>query len=109
MDLKSRIDALLLQDRMEQLDRYTQGRGITHLGLYQGTAIREKLLREYNHGMQQVMLAPTVSNLENYLGQVVPSATAGAGHQQRRRERVLYQNASPTSTNDAPTTRSRPT
>ena len=48
MDLKSRVDALLLlQDRMEQLDRYKKEGGITtSLGLYQGDAIREKLLRE---------------------------------------------------------------
>lgn len=104
MDLKSRVDALLLlQDRMEQLDRYKKEGGITtSLGLYQGDAIREKLLREYNHGMQQVMLAPTVSNLENYLGQVVAErdklgqSNAGAAESE-----TLYQNASPTSTNDA--------
>ena len=104
MDLKSRIDALLLlQDRMEQLDRYGKEGGITtHLGLYQGTAIREKLLREYNHGMQQVMLAPTVSNLENYLGQVVAERDKlGQGNSTAAESEVLYQNASPTSTNDA--------
>jgi len=104
MDLKSRIDALLLlQDRMEQLDRYGKEGGITtHLGLYQGAAIREHLLREYNHGMQQVMLAPTVSNLENYLGQVVAErGELGQGKGTAVESAVLYQNASPTSTNDA--------
>ncbi|MCD9087059.1 type VI secretion system membrane subunit TssM [Stenotrophomonas sp. SY1] len=104
LDLKSRIDALLLlQDRMEQLDRYRKEGGITtSLGLYQGDAIREKLLREYNHGMQQVMLAPTVSNLENYLGQVVAQRdTLGQAGPAVADGEVLYQNASPTNTNDA--------
>jgi type VI secretion system protein ImpL len=104
LDLKSRIDALLLlQDRMEQLDRYRKEGGITtSLGLYQGDAIREKLLREYNHGMQQVMLAPTVSNLENYLGQVVAQRDKlGQAGPAVADGEVLYQNASPTNTNDA--------
>lgn len=104
LDLKSRIDALLLlQDRMEQLDRYSKEGGITtSLGLYQGDRIREKLLREYNHGMQQVMLSPTVSNLEEYLGQVVSGRDKlGQASTAASDSELLYQNASPTSTNDA--------
>jgi type VI secretion system protein ImpL len=52
--------------------------------------------------MQQVMLAPTVSNLENYLGQVVAERDKlGQGTSSAAESEVLYQNASPTSTNDA--------
>lgn len=104
VDLKSRIDALLLlQDRMEQLDRYKKQGGITtSLGLYQGDNIRAKLMKEYYHGMQQVMLDPTVSSLEGYLGQVVAERDKlGQGTQAAAESEVLYQNASPTSTNDA--------
>lgn len=104
VDLKARLEALqLLQDRMEQLDHYAKEGGITtHLGIYQGDAIREKLLREYNHGMQQVMLAPTVVSLEAYLASVVEArGKLGQTAVTAVESDVLYQNASPTNTNDA--------
>ena len=104
VDLKSRIDALLLlQDRMEQLDRYKKEGGITtSLGLYQGDNIRAKLMKEYYHGMQQVMLDPTVASLEAYLGQVVNEREKlGQAGPVAAESDVLYQNASPTNTNDA--------
>ncbi|UKE68203.1 type VI secretion system membrane subunit TssM [Xanthomonas cerealis pv. cerealis] len=107
VDLQSRIDALLLlQDRLEQLDRYKQKGGITSgLGLYQGGNIRKKLLAEYYNGMRQVMLEPTTANLESFLGQVVSERDRlgkSAGPQQAAQQgSVLYQDASPTDTNDA--------
>ena len=104
VDLKSRIDALLLlQDRLEQLDRYGhKGSITTRLGLYQGEAIREKLLDEYYHGMRQVMLDPAVANLEKFLGEVVAQRSRlGQTTQKAASSSVLYQDASPTSTNDA--------
>ncbi|GAB3052546.1 type VI secretion system membrane subunit TssM [Stenotrophomonas tumulicola] len=104
VDLKSRIDALLLlQDRLEQLDRYgRKGSVTTRLGLYQGEAIREKLLAEYYHGMRQVMLDPAVANLEKFLGEVVAQrGKLGQTAQKAASSNVLYQDASPTSTNDA--------
>lgn len=104
IDLKSRVDALLLlQDRMQQLDQYRKQGGITtRLGLYQGDAIRDKLLREYNHGMQQVMLTPTVASLEAYLASVVAERNRlGQGEAAAVETDVLYQNASPTNTSDA--------
>lgn len=104
VDLKSRIDALLLlQDRLEQLDRYgRKGSITTRLGLYQGDAIREKLLAEYYHGMRQVMLDPAVGNLEKFLADVVAQrGKLGQTTQKAASSNVLYQDASPTSTNDA--------
>jgi type VI secretion system protein ImpL len=103
-DLKSRIDALLLlQDRLDQLDQYGKNASITtRLGLYQGAAIREKLLQEYYHGMRQVMLDPVVANLEKFLGEVVAQrGKLGQTTQKAVDSKVLYQDASPTSTNDA--------
>ncbi|HBK45997.1 MAG TPA: type VI secretion system membrane subunit TssM [Xanthomonadaceae bacterium] len=104
VDLKSRIDALLLlQDRLEQLDQYgRRGSITTRLGLYQGDAIRAKLLQEYYHGMRQVMLDPAVANLEKFLGEVVAQrGKLGQTTQKAANSDVLYQDASPTSTNDA--------
>ncbi|MFT4249231.1 MAG: type VI secretion system membrane subunit TssM [Pseudomonas sp.] len=104
VDLKSRIDALLLlQDRLEQLDQYGRKASVTtRLGLYQGDAIRAKLLQEYYHGMRQVMLDPAVANLEKFLGEVVAQrGKLGQTTQKAADSNVLYQDASPTSTNDA--------
>ncbi|WP_149193184.1 type VI secretion system membrane subunit TssM [Luteimonas suaedae] len=105
VDLKSRIDALLLlQDRLEQLVRYRQQRSITtHLGLYQGDRIEAKLLQEYFDGMRQVMLAPTNARIEAFLAEVVARGgqlTESASQDEQAQER-LYQEASPTDTNDA--------
>lgn len=107
VDLKSRIDALLLlQDRLAQVERYDRQGGITtHLGLYQGDNIRRKLLDEYFKGMRQVMVEPTTARLEAFLSQAVserehlgqPSQAAAGGAAQAS---VLYQEASPSDTND---------
>lgn len=104
VDLKSRIDALLLlQDRLEQLQRYREKGGITtSLGLYQGGNIEKKLMAEYYQGMRQVMLDPAVANLESFLSQVVSHrAELGQSTPKAAESETLYQDASPTSTNDA--------
>lgn len=73
VDLQSRIEALLvLQDRLEQLQRHRDDHPLSlGLGLYQGAAIEAKLREEYFHGMRQLMLAPVAGKLESYLAQVV--------------------------------------
>ena len=104
VDLKSRIDALLLlQDRLEQLQRYRAEGGITtSLGLYQGGNIEKKLMAEYYHGMRQVMLEPATANLETFLAQVVSRRNElGQAAPAAAESETLYQDASPTSTNDA--------
>ncbi|NZA28508.1 type VI secretion system membrane subunit TssM [Luteimonas sp. SJ-92] len=105
VDLKSRIDALLLlQDRLEQVSRYREQRSVaTRLGLYQGDRIEAKLLQEYFDGMRQVMLAPTGARIEAFLGEVVAQgdALAEPTRGEQAKEESLYQEASPTDTNDA--------
>ncbi|MFC3551866.1 type VI secretion system membrane subunit TssM [Lysobacter cavernae] len=73
VDLQSRIEALLiLQDRMEQLDRYREDHPVSMgLGLYQGERIEQKLRAEYFHGMRQLMLDPVDAKLEGYLSDVI--------------------------------------
>ncbi|MCE7032157.1 type VI secretion system membrane subunit TssM [Lysobacter sp. GX 14042] len=125
--LGSRIEALLvLQDRLEQLERYRQDRPLgLGFGLYQGGAMEAKLRQEYFDGMRQVMLVPVATRLEDYLSQVVANraalrppvgaaaagsgghgpgtdedgadASAGAGGSPAR----LYEEASPTDSQDA--------
>src|SRR5690606_20637381 len=121
VDLGSRIEALLvLQDRLEQLERYRQDRPAgLGFGLYQGAALEEKLRQEYFNGMRQVMLAPVTARLEDYLAQVVahrgalrtpPGAAADeAGDQAGSTTGAdaggdlvrLYEEASPTDPQDA--------
>jgi type VI secretion system protein ImpL len=104
VDLKSRIDALLLlQDRLQQIDQYGRAGGITtRLGLYQGNAIRRKLLDEYFNGMRQIMVEPVTARLESFLSRAVGErdrlgkAAAGAPVDSD----VLYQEASPDNVND---------
>ncbi len=106
VDLKSRIDALLLlQDRLEQLEHYRRQGGLTTgLGLYQGGRIEDKLLREYFAGMQQVMVQPASARLEAFLGEVVAGRDSLGGEPaqaQQSAQDVLYQEASPSNVNDA--------
>ena len=105
VDLESRIDALLLlQDRLEQLARHRQQRGVVaRLGLYQGARIDTQLQHEYFNGMRQVMLAPTNARLEAYLGQVVAHGAdlAQAEPGDEGRGQGLYQEPSPTDADDA--------
>ncbi|MDE2075851.1 MAG: type VI secretion system membrane subunit TssM [Burkholderiales bacterium] len=71
-DLQSRLDALeILQDRLEQMQRYREQRPWTlGLGLYQGDAIETRLKQEYFSGLQAVLLKPAASAIETYLADV---------------------------------------
>ncbi|MDB5770032.1 MAG: tssM, partial [Burkholderia sp.] len=77
IDLVSRLEALgILQDRLEQLQRYRADRPFSlGLGLYQGERVENKLRSEYFRGLQQVMLVPVAANLETFLSEV--NANAG--------------------------------
>ncbi len=72
VDLQSRLEALeILQDRLEQMQRYRQTRPLSiGLGLYQGQAIEDRLKEEYFNGLQIVMLQPTAQAIAAYLGDV---------------------------------------
>jgi len=72
VDLQSRLEALeILQDRLEQMQRYRQSRPWSiGLGLYQGKAIEDRLKEEYYNGLQVVMLKPTAQAISAYLGEV---------------------------------------
>lgn len=72
VDLQSRLEALeILQDRLEQMQRYRQTRPWSiGLGLYQGQAIEDRLKEEYYNGLQVVMLKPTSQAIAAYLGDV---------------------------------------
>lgn len=77
IDLASRLEALeLLQDRLEQLQRYRSDTPWSlSFGLYQGERLENKLRAEYFQGLQQVMLTPVTANLESFLTEV--NANAG--------------------------------
>jgi type VI secretion system protein ImpL len=72
VDLQSRLEALeILQDRLEQMQRYRQTRPWSiGLGLYQGQAIEDRLKEEYFAGLQVVMLKPAAQAMSAYLGDV---------------------------------------
>lgn len=72
LDLQSRFEALeILQDRIEQLDRYRSSRPFSvGLGLYQGDLLERKLREEYFAGIKEIMLKPVASNIETYLMEV---------------------------------------
>jgi type VI secretion system protein ImpL len=72
VDLQSRLEALeILQDRLEQMQRYRQTRPWSiGLGLYQGQAIEDRLKEEYFAGLQAVMLKPAAQAMSAYLGDV---------------------------------------
>jgi type VI secretion system protein ImpL len=72
LDLQSRFQALeILQDRIEQLDRYAEHRPMSlGLGLYQGNLLNRKLKEEYFNGVREVMLKPVAQSLEAYLADV---------------------------------------
>jgi type VI secretion system protein ImpL len=76
VDLQSRMEALeILQDRIEQLEKYKQDRPWSlGLGLYKGDLLEQKLRAEYFSGIKEVMLKPVAGNLESFLSDVV---TAG--------------------------------
>jgi len=72
VDLASRLEALeLMQDRLEQLQRYRAGKPLSlGFGLYQGERYEHKLRSEYFKGLQQLMLVPVTAALENFLAEV---------------------------------------
>ena len=76
LDLQSRFEALeILQDRIEQLDRYRASRPISvGLGLYQGDLLERKLREEYFAGIKEIMVKPVAANVENYLNEVNANA-----------------------------------
>ncbi|MEQ6341813.1 MAG: type VI secretion system membrane subunit TssM [Gammaproteobacteria bacterium] len=71
-DLQSRFEALeILQDRIEQLEKYRESRPISlGLGLYQGELLERKLREEYFSGIREVMLKPVTANLESFLSEM---------------------------------------
>jgi type VI secretion system protein ImpL len=78
MDLQSRFAALeILQDRIEQLDKYEQQRPLSlSLGLYQGALLDRKLREEYFNGVREVMLKPVGQTLEAFLAEVNNNAAS---------------------------------
>ena len=69
LDLQSRFEALqILQDRIEQLEKYRDHRPLSlSLGLYQGEILERKLREEYFDGVREVMLKPVSQTLEAFL------------------------------------------
>lgn len=69
LDLQSRLIALaVLQERIAQLDSFEHKRPLSlGLGLYQGAALRDKLLQEYYRGVRSILLAPVTESLEAFL------------------------------------------
>ncbi|MET0323197.1 MAG: ImcF-related family protein, partial [Duganella sp.] len=69
LDLQSRLEALgILQDRIEQLERYREERPWSlRMGLYQGALLEQKLRAEYFAGVKAVMIKPVVDNIEELL------------------------------------------
>ena len=107
-DLQSRMEALeILQDRIEQLQKYRDGKPwMLGFGLYQGGALERKLRDEYYGGVREVMLAPVGAALESLLTQMNASAgkldIAGAttAGPPAARAGQPYLDASPTSSAD---------
>ena len=116
IDLQSRLEALdILQDRIEQLDKYRQDQPwALSFGLYQGEKVERKLRDEYFAGVRAVMVEPVAAALETMLAEVNANAaaldpsgqaTAPAGQEAaaapRPRAGQPYQEASPTNVADA--------
>lgn len=72
VDVASRMEAMdLLQKRIEQLQSWKKERPVfVGLGLYQGDAIEQQLLKEYFAGLSQLMVQPVGQALETYLEEV---------------------------------------
>lgn len=111
-DLASRIEALeLMQDRIEQLERYREDRPAgLGFGLYQGDMLEAKLRTEYFHGVQQILLKPVAESLEGYLAEVNRRSAELSPAQPGATEKVAarpdasaqpYRDASPTDVQDA--------
>lgn len=76
VDLESRFLALqILQDRIEQLQKYREDRPLgLSLGLYQGEILERKLREEYFSGVREILLKPVTQSLEGFLTEVNNSA-----------------------------------
>jgi len=105
-DLQSRLEGLeILQDRIEQLDKYRAGRPwALSFGLYQGGAVERKLRDEYFAGVREVMVLPVAGAIEGLLAetnanasQLDPNARAAPS----ARPGQPYQDVSPTNVGDA--------
>lgn len=72
LDLQSRLEALeILQDRIEQLERYRDSRPWSlRMGLYQGDFIERKLREEYFAGAREVMVKPVTARIEALLAEM---------------------------------------
>ncbi|GAB3375700.1 type VI secretion system membrane subunit TssM [Massilia agri] len=114
VDLQSRFEALqILQDRIEQLERYREDRPLSlSLGLYQGDYLERKLREEYFSGVREVMLKPVGESLEGFLTEVnrnaaelQPSARAGGADADAAKTAAQasqqFKDSSPTSSEDA--------
>ena len=105
-DLQARLEGLdILQDRIEQLDKYREDRPwALAFGLYQGDALERKLRDEYFAGVREVMVQPAAGALENLLaemnanaGQLDPAARAAPAAKPGQ----PYQDVSATNVGDA--------
>jgi type VI secretion system protein ImpL len=105
-DLQSRLEGLeILQDRIEQLEKYRAGRPwALSFGLYQGTAVERKLRDEYFAGVREVMVLPVAGAIEALLqetnanaSQLDPNAKAAPSAKPGQ----PYQDVSPTNVGDA--------
>ncbi len=119
VDLQSRFEALqILQDRIEQLERYREHRPLSlSLGLYQGDYLERKLREEYFSGVREVMLKPVGESLESFLNEVnrnpaalQPSARTAGGPDAAAKQAAdpgaapasqQFKDSSPTSSEDA--------
>jgi type VI secretion system protein ImpL len=75
-DLQARLEGLdILQDRIEQLEKYRKDRPwALAFGLYQGAALERKLRDEYFAGVREVMVQPVAGALENLLADMNANA-----------------------------------
>ncbi|WP_229225020.1 type VI secretion system membrane subunit TssM [Duganella violaceipulchra] len=111
LDLQSRLEALeILQDRIEQLDKYREDRPWSlRMGLYQGELLERKLREEYFAGVREVMLKPVVANLETLLSEMnahadqlqAPGAPPAAGSPPAAAPGRQFQEASAVNVEDA--------
>lgn len=116
LDLQSRLEALaILQDRIEQLERYRDERPWSlRMGLYQGELLEQKLRAEYFAGVKEVMVKPVVANLEELLtamnthadqlrapGAAAPGAEAPGAAAPAATEAAQFQQASAVNVDDA--------
>jgi type VI secretion system protein ImpL len=111
LDLQSRLEALeILQDRIEQLDKYRADRPWSlRMGLYQGELLERKLREEYFSGVKEVMLKPVVANLETLLSEMnahadqlqAPGAAPVPSNAQLSQPGRQFQEASATNVDDA--------